>query len=153
MISRNTNIVSILLIFLLAACGKQTTLTEQGPQLNEQRPQGLMPFRIVNIQQSSEAYCAVYFETTNNSNQTLSMTLKGIFKTPQNQVIDTALHVVKVRSTQTVTDKFLVKERCEVIGSLTLTNTTTCKIDGNFTSDDLCWNQLTPQQGVIPVYK
>jgi len=144
---------------IISACGDNGLNQKLGSSATNQQGsqqsslQGLLPFKIVGVNQSSDMYCSVFFETTNNSDKTLSMTLNGIFKTPQNQVIESTLRVITVRSGQIVTDNILVQEKCGVVGSFTLTNTTTCQVDGQFTSDDTCWNQFNPQPGIIPVYK
>jgi hypothetical protein len=145
----------LMIIVTISACGdKGSSQTNTGPASRSMNiQQGSLPFKIVGLNQSSQMYCSVFFETTNNSQNTLSMTLNGVFKTPQNQVIESTLRVIKVRGGQTVTDNILVEDQCGVIGSFTLTNTTTCEVDGQFVNDDVCWNQFNPQPGRIPVYK
>ncbi len=143
------------IIVSVAACGDKDFSQKNGGAASKSLDiqKGSLPFKIISLNQSSQMYCSVFFETTNNSQNTLSMTLNGIFKTPQNQVIESTLRVIKVRGGQTVTDNILVEEQCGVIGSFTLTNTTTCEVDGQFVNDDICWNQFNPQPGLIPVYK
>jgi hypothetical protein len=149
------NCLPLIITLAMTGCGdKGYSQKSATPANNNQNiQQGFLPFKIVGLNQSSPMYCSVFFETTNNSQNTLSMTLNGVFKTPQNQVIESTLRVIKVRSGQTVTDNILVQDQCGIVGSFTLTNTTTCEVDGQFVNDDICWNQFNPQPGTIPVYK
>ena len=149
------NYLILIVALTMTACGEKGFTQKSAAPINntQNTQQGFLPFKIVGLNQSSPMYCSVFFETTNNSQNTLSMTLNGVFKTPQNQVIESTLRVIKVRSGQTVTNNILVQDQCATVGSFTLTNTTTCEVDGQFVNDDVCWNQFNPQPGTIPVYK
>ena len=147
------------LFFVFSGCSERTTSQQPNTSTVDSKPatpsiqQGSLIAKVVSLKQSPYKRCEVYFEGTNNSQNTLSMTLNVIFKTPQNQVIESTLRVFTARGGQTSTVDLAVDENCHEIGSLVLTDTTTCQFDGQFVNNDVCWNQLSPQTGVIPIVK
>jgi hypothetical protein len=149
----------IVLPFMFAACSEGGNPPKSNSSSVDLKPaassmqQGSLPSKVVSLQQDPFKHCGVFFEGTNNSQNTLSMTLNLLFKTPQNQVIESSLRVFTIRGGQTSTVKIGVNENCSEIGSLIITNTTTCQLDGKFVKDDICWNRLSPQSGVIPIVK
>jgi hypothetical protein len=160
---REIKLTSLFLIsalpLIFSGCSERATPQQSSPSVIDSKPatpsiqQGSLPTKVVELKQSPYKRCEVYIEGTNNSQSTLSMTLNVIFKTPQNQVIESSLRVFTARGGQTSIVDLGVQENCSEIGSVVITDTTTCQLDGQFVNNDVCWNQLSPQTGVIPIVK